>query len=95
MGAWGYGPYDNDTALDYQDALLTPEDRRKALMSDDESLVLLAATLIAGSQDRLSTDEVALASRRVREVCLSPDQLDSWDDAESRQEAVQDILDQL
>lgn len=92
MGAWGHGPFDNDTALDWKHDPVTPESLRRALSSDDDDLVLVAAATIVDSRTPIDEQTKALAAQRVRAVCLSYDCVSCWDDPEGRKEVVEGVL---
>lgn len=60
MGAWGHGPFDNDTALDFFDELESAPDQ-DGTEDDPDKLEIIAATLMmAGDEEDGADADVAV-----------------------------------
>jgi len=96
MGAWGYGPYENDSALDWLGDNIT--DRvEKGLRSKDEAEVRVAAAVITdylGKRDA-SDDLIDDAIEKLEQLLDNERWVGSWNEPKKIRPAIKRQISRL
>ena len=94
MGSWGYGPFDNDSAGDALDGLLSTEHLdlfkyAKDMLDDKDPLVFRAGVeLLLAALDKRFPTLISKALLRIEELGTDKVFLDEWDEPKKLQKAI-------
>ncbi len=97
MGAWGYGPFDNDTACDYRADWnegidpFGPFIPKPGTLDCEDIWIAMAAYLLDNPPLEKKFPKIKLVLK-IALMQINPAYYKEWDDSESRKEVVDDLI---